>query len=247
MSPSDFYVKNIFDKFGYIANWFPSSEIRIGDIGVMEGYYFKRKGSLDQKKLSYNIRKSEKPIDFSYSCQAELNFTSNIGAEALTKIAAGAVKIKFKNAGAFVFEAADCIISEIDNKLRLGDDIKKLYKNDNWDLDWVIIDTIISSGSSTILVSNSKESELELTANANIPQMQLTDTNIDLKIQSQRGELTRFLATQGLSPLFKTSKIKVSFLNRLTRRKNDARFGGHNAERIRQDYEEKEIWENIIL
>lgn len=247
MAPNDFYAKNIFEKFGYIANWFPNSKINLGDIGVMDGYNFKQISSLDESKLNFTIRDSEKSVDFSYSFQAELTSEFNAKVEVLNSIEAGGLKINFTNSGSFVFEATNCVVTQIENKLTLGEEIKKLYKNNNWQLEWVIIDTIITSGSSTILISNSNNSELELSASANIPKISLTDAGIGLKIKSQKGELTKFIAAQGLSPLFKTSKVKSSFLSRLTRRKDDARFGGHNVERNTQDYVEDDMWEKIIF
>lgn len=65
MSPGDFYVKNVFYKFGYVANWFPNTQVNVGDMGIMDGYYFKKLSSLKELNLIVKVRNSEKPVDFS--------------------------------------------------------------------------------------------------------------------------------------------------------------------------------------
>jgi hypothetical protein len=247
MNSSDFYVKEIFKKFGYIANWLPNSPIKVGDVGIMEGYYFKRQGSLKELNLNFETREEQISVNFSYSLKADITIESDGSAKIYDKAATAALKIGFNAAGSFVFETTGCKITEIENKISLGKEIKKRFKDGAWDSKWVVIDSIVSADVSTIIVSNSENSELRLSASADVSKVNLTDASMNLKIKSQSGEITKFIADKTLFPLFNTSKIKQSFLDRLTRNKDNARFGGQVEERTSQGYTDTDIWDKVTL
>jgi hypothetical protein len=247
MGPSDFYVRQLFDKFNYIANWFPNANVKLGDIGIMEGYYFKQMGSLEEMNFTFKTRVSDQPIDFSYSWGANFDFTAYEKAKALNNIGEGEFKIRFTGSGSFVFESSNCMVSEIENKITLGQEIKKMYKSGSWDRNWVVIDTLITSESSTILVSSTKDAELELSASVNVPNVFISDNKVGLKVRTQKGELTKYIASKGLSPFFGTSKVKTSFLNQLTFNKNNQKFGGATQEGIAKQYFVDDIWQKSII
>ena len=246
MGPGDFYTTKIAERFGYLANWLPNSPINLGDVGIMEGRYFKQLSSLAQLQLSFVPRVPQKSANFSYSWEADIASDSSVGANIPGMGAAAGLNVKFNNAGAFVFEITDCTITDIEDKLSLGHEIKKLFEAKKWEPEWVVIDTIVAAGSSTILVSTTNNSEIQLSASGDVSKINLTDVSAGLKIKYQTGEITRILADKGLFPMFKTSKIKWSFLNRMTRNRGGARYGGHVEERVVRDYTEKEIWEPIL-
>jgi hypothetical protein len=246
MRPSDFYVKNIVKKFGYFASWFPNSPIQLGDVGVMEGPYFKQLTSLKELQLSFVPRTSKKSANFSYSWEADFAIDSNASVNIANVGITSSLNVKFNNAGAFVFETTDCTITEIENKISLGLEIKKMFIANTWEVDWVVIDSIVAAGSSTIIISNSNNSEIQLSASGELSKINLTDANLGLKIKNQTGEITKFLADKGLVPMFKTSKIKLSFLQRITKDKENAHFGGKVKRRKSKNYSEKEIWESTL-
>ena len=127
MGPGDFYTTKIAERFGYLANWLPNSPINLGDVGIMEGRYFKQLSSLAQLQLSFVPRIPQKSANFSYSWEADIASDSSVGANIPGMGAAAGLNVKFNNAGAFVFEITDCTITDIEDKLSLGHEIKKLF------------------------------------------------------------------------------------------------------------------------
>jgi hypothetical protein len=88
---------------------------------------------------------------------------------------------------------------------------------------------------------------LELSASVNVPNVFISDNKVGLKVRTQKGELTKYIASKGLSPFFGTSKVKTSFLNQLTFNKNNQKFGGATQEGIAKQYFVDDIWQKSII
>ncbi len=230
-----------------MANWFPNNKIALGDIGVFDGYQFNRISSLEKLGIPFEERQGEKPIDLSYVKQAEINFAAGGEMAPPDGMVSGNVKMQFQRAGAFSFDVANCFVHEIEDKLSLGNKIKQLYKDGQWEEDWVVIDSLVAAGVTTILVAESNNAELELQAKENLGELKLTNANARLSVKSQKGEITSLLGKEGLTPLFKTSKVKRSFLAGLTRRKDNVRYGGQVVDRPEMTTGEDDMWEQTQM
>ena len=129
----------------------------------------------------------------------------------------GGVKISFGSSGQFVFQAANCRHEEIDDMASVARAMLALYRDGQWEDDWVVVDAVLHAGSATIMVSDSKGSELSLTARGTLSQgpLALANAQAGLSVSSQSGQITQFIAAQGLTPLYRISRIKRSLLDRL--------------------------------
>ncbi|WP_250487880.1 hypothetical protein [Caballeronia sp. GaOx3] len=136
------------------------------------------------------------------------------------------VSIQFSGKVGFIFQASDCYIDEIDDKIRLGEKIATLFESGRWKKEWGIVDTLVRAGAATILVSNSTQAALELTAKASVDPAALVKLHADFDINVQSGDIIRFLAQKSMTPLFKRSRIKPTFFRSLGLNNGRIRFGG---------------------
>ncbi len=250
MSAGDVYVKGIYDRYSHFATWLPNSPIMLGDVGILDGKYFKRATSLRELKIPFDVRSGAVPLEYSYSSQAsvkvETGASGQVSAAGLPPLADAGITVEFGGEGAFVFQAAHCVVDEIENRLELAERVIRLFKQGKWDTDWAVVSTVVKAGNATILVSKSSGSQLQLSAAVDSSAIgSLADPKLGLKVRSERGEVLRFLAEPGITPMFNLSRIKRSLLKTLIGSKKSITFGGKtktNASRLPED---EEKWEAV--
>jgi hypothetical protein len=216
----DSYQKGMFDKFGFLATWLPNAAIRLGDVGAMSGGKFQRVTSLGDLGITFQVRKGSQPIDLSHSSEegVSINLSGNAAADAGPAEANAGVAVVFGSKGSFVFQATGCVEHSIEDQAKLGRDVIAKFKSGgDWDPDWVVINTVVEAKCATVLVSSSSEGKVELTAKGNLPPNGLALANADagLHLSSLQGDVLHFVAQQGLTPMFRVSRIKRGLLARL--------------------------------
>lgn len=230
---SSIYVKEIYKRFEYLAAWLPNTKLKLGDVGFQKGGNFKRMTSLKELGLSFKVRSGKNPIDFSYTSQSGIFIKTKLAGEIIAgttlPLNKAGLLINFSREGAFLFHANKCLVDEVEDRTSLGETLIDLYANNNWNINWSVVDTIVKASYVTIVVSNSNQGNLELTAKSPITGANLANVEAGLKINSQQGDIIRFLATQKLSPLFKLSRLKKSLLQTLIGSPQTIHFGGRQT------------------
>jgi hypothetical protein len=159
------------------------------------------------------------------------------------------VVVEFEREGAFVFQAENCVQYEIEDKVALARSIADALDRNEWDSNWSVVDSVVQADSATILVANSRNARVELSAASRLPEVieKLADLQLGLQVRAQRGDVTRFLAEKGLVPLFKLSRPCVPLLTRLSQTaKKSITFGGQVAsDEGAQWPSESELWEAL--
>jgi len=247
LKPSDLYVQGIYDRFSYFATWLPNTTIVLGDVGMKQGRYFQRVTSLEELKIPFKVRSGTVPIDFTYASQASINIqaeaSGEVGMGVSPSLAKAGLSIEFAQEGAFLFQAVKCLVDEIEDKAALGRIIIDSYRAGTWDNNWAVIDTVVKAGSAIILISNSVNAQVELSAKATLLPGILADPNAGLAIRSQRGDITELLAKKGLTPLFRLSQVKNSIFALF--KKEKITFGGKSSTGIADLSEVEEVWETL--
>jgi hypothetical protein len=108
-------------------------------------------------------------------------------------------------------------------------------------VDWVVVHSVVKAQSTTIFVANSRNARLELSAKVPLSLGNLANTSAGLTIRAQSGDVTRFLAEEGLTPMFKLSNIDRSVLALFKRRR--VTFGDKSTPAELELPEESELWE----
>src|SRR5271169_792918 len=214
---SRIYLQTIYKRFSLLGSWMPNASVALGDVGVLEDGSFKRLTSLDLLGIPVKVRPGASAVDFSFTSQSGVEIQTTLSGElaSTTPLAAAAgLSIQFSREGGFVFQAADCYIDEVEDKVSMGNAIVGLFRVDRWDSKWAVVDSLVRAGSATIVISNSSTAALELTANAPIEASSLARMHAGLSVKSQSGDIVRFIAQPGLTPLFRLSRVKPSILDR---------------------------------
>jgi len=227
---SDRYVKLLYQRYQHFAAWLPNTKVLLGDVGEVNGKYFKRKTSLNALGVEFATRRGAKSMSFNDDLTSGLRVQAAAAGEpiagVLPPLGRTGVSIEFTSQGAFLFHAADCYIDEIEDKVAVGKALVDLHREGMWDIRWSVVDTVIRAGSSTILISNSSRASLELSAKAGVELSNLGNPELGLQVSSERGDVTLFLAEQGLTPLFRLSRFSYSWIDWLLAKPKTIYFGG---------------------
>src|SRR5262245_44801006 len=234
-SPAATYVRGLHQKFDFYAAWRPSQARRLGGVGRMADGQFQRISTLEPLGISFTERQGPPGSDLSHASGSSVSIKLKAQGEMLpgTSIPnakAGAL-VQFSSEGAFVFQAAAPAVREVEDQVRLADDIMRLYRQfENgkraWNEDWCVVTELMTASKVTVLVSSSGSSKIELSADG-IPagQAPLATLGGALSVVTQTGEVTSVLAEANLTPLFRVSRVRRSLVEEL--------FGGDASAEVR--------------
>jgi hypothetical protein len=238
---SRIYLQTIYNRFSLLGTWMPNSTVALGDVGVLEGGLFKHLTSLKSLGIPFKVRPGASAVDFALTSESGVEMQTKSGAELSPSAAPLAadigLSIQFSREGGFVFQAVDCFVDEVDDKVRMGRAIVELYRVGKWEKQWGVVDTLVRTGAATIVVSNSSKATLELSANVPIQASCLARANSGLTVKSQSGDIVRFITQQGLTPLFRLSRVKPSMFEKVFGGGGRIRFGGAASDNSSSTYE----------
>jgi hypothetical protein len=233
-STGETYLEAVYQRFLYLGTWMPNASIRLGDVGVQQKAHFKQMTTLQGLGIPFRVRSGTNAVDFSYTSQAGLSFRTkakgDVAAGTTLPLGEAGIALEFSQRGAFVFQAADCLVNEIEDKAAVGEAVIKLFEQGRWDAEWTLVDTIVEAATATIIVSNSESGALELIAKTPVQLSELASVDAELTLSSQSGDIIRFIAAKGLTPLFRLSRVKKSLLASLFGGSKPITFGGAPAE-----------------
>lgn len=247
---SKYYLKEIYERFSYLATWLPNTNLRLGDVGIQDGQNFKQMTTLKDLNVFFKTRKGLSKIDFNYVSQSGValkpKLTGEIALGNSLPVGQASISIQFNREGAFLFQAAGCIVDEIEDKVALGKAVVRLFEAGIWDPSWAVVDTVVKAKHATIIVSISGNAILDLSAKAPITEANLANLGAELSISSQKGDVVKFISAKGLTPLFRLSRAKQSFLSKFLGVSKPITFGGGASEEIAEESFDENIFEPIV-
>jgi hypothetical protein len=89
------------------------------------------------------------------------------------------------------------------------------FAENKWPKDWLIITELVEAKEATILISNAKDSQIELKANADISpssELNIADAEFNFSVVSKRGLSTEIIAKEGVTPLYRVAGIRKPLL-----------------------------------
>ncbi len=121
------------------------------------------------------------------------------------------IDIKFSSKHSVFFNAAACVPAQIQDQIKLGNDILSLFKAGKWQKDFVVVTNLYKGGSTTAIVSASGSASIGLDAQGDIPVIDLGDASLKLAVKHSKA-LALTVVTQGsLTPLFGLSGLQGVF------------------------------------
>ena len=243
-------LHEMYQRFAYLATWLPNTKLKLGDVGVLRGEEFRQMTTLKELGVPFIVRRGKAQLDFNYTSASGVMLQTKAKGKAAAGTTLPAAKAgiaaKFSKQGAFVFQAVGSRVHEIENKVTVGQAVIRLYEQGRWEADWSVVDTIVDAGAATILIANSGGAALELTANPPLDAANLVRLDVGLAVHSQSGDIIQFVAAQGLTPLFRLSRVKSSLLGRLLGGSKAIVFGGVNPVVSEPISAEEEVFESVV-
>jgi len=202
----------------YFANWEPSMPLKLGDYGAIEGNIFTRIGNIKEKDkdIKFTIHtennRSHKRLTSTDGVKCKFNPQTKINVAGQEELLNANIDIKFTKENSFFLNASGCVTSFIENKSKLGQEVKKLLANKNWDKEYVIVTDIVEAEKTTIAISSSGSSSILFEAKSPlIEQINLADTSLDLRIKNEEAIGYSIHTSDKLIPLIGLCGMRPKF------------------------------------
>ena len=195
----------------YFGQWMPNSRMELGTIGKREdGVLFVPKTSLSRQGIAFEVEEDEfsSPLDLQSSSGVRIStkLAGEVSADApsIPKASAGVV-VEFGRQAAYVIKAERSYEPRIADVAALETEILQRVKKKEWDPQWVVISQLVFTPMVSILISETKNARLEITAEGNATlgqQVKLGDAGFEFRITSESGKYYNFLNSEAVTPLF---------------------------------------------
>lgn len=215
MRTSRKYTRELRNQFGYLATWLPGTPIELGDIGILKRNTFTKISNLSDLNIEFDIEKDTTKSDIEHSSQGAVSIITKASGtvapqgSTLGDIDAG-ITVEFSKENAILFKANGTLSPVIKNQIKLGREILELYRNGQWDKDWVVITELVVADSASILISSSSKSKIELKAKGEVKasNIDIADADLGLEIAYSKDLSTNIIAESSLTPLFRAKSVK---------------------------------------
>jgi hypothetical protein len=209
------YAKEIKRELNYSATWFPNVPVSLGDVGTIKDYQYHHKTSLDNLGIPFKKTKGTTSDQIKYSSRDKVSIYEKVSGQAplpgsgFTEVDAG-VSIKFNKAEATVFHLLGCTSTVINDIKSIGDEIISRYKSKRWDKGNVVITEVVTALKSTILVSQSRDTQVDIKVKTGVgaPGFNLANIGNDSSWSTSKELGVEFVSAEYLKPMFKTRGIK---------------------------------------
>jgi hypothetical protein len=214
---------------GYLATWLPTLRLHLGDIMEAGENGLTRVGSLADHNVGYRQHSTPKRALLEYSSAGAVAVTTKLAGQAtvnsnLAETEAG-IAVRFSRANAMLFEAADCGSLVIADIAAVGRMIQKKYEEGTWQRRWLVITELVTAGATTVLISTSASAGVDFKAGGTLSSGTLRLSDAHAKLQA--GHISdiglKIIAAEGLTPLYRASGIKESWLT------GEVRFRGQGS------------------
>lgn len=219
---ADYYCKTLYKKFDYFSAWHPTNQIRLGDIGVLDGFQFKRKANLADLGIAFEVLFGENEGKLDFYSDKEHTLKTVVGGstdEAITGIGEGEVglELTFSADKAIALQVEGTRTSSIRNQLDLANVIEKRFNQpqdgDPWEKNWVVVTELIEGEQGTVIVTEGRGAQITLKAKAKVnpANLNLASANAKFDTVFERSIGTKAIGESGITPLFKLSGIHQSW------------------------------------
>jgi hypothetical protein len=220
-SAGTIYTRELRQRFGYSATWVPNAEVRLGDVGTLDGHTYRRVASLGDFGIEFDVRESRTRGVYEFASAGSVSFGFKAEGEpggplsSLATAEAG-ISIDFSSGNASVFQAAGCTVAEISDQHRLGEQLLQLDSEDRWRREYVVVCELIRADRATVLVSSTSGAQVEFRTKAGIPlgPQSLVDAEAGLNLARSHGLALQIVTEGDLTPLFRARGIKRRLLQR---------------------------------
>jgi hypothetical protein len=203
------YAKEISKHLDFLITWPINTDVKLGDVGILEDGIFKRTDTLENLGIvrpKKRESRGEAILEYTSKNGVAIEFNPNI--ETKLKGIGAKMEIKFNREGAVFFRMVDHVLKQFEGTDQLGKDIIQQFKNGNWPRDRVIVTEIISSPSATILVAGSNNATASLQLDVSLPETEAIAKGKFTQSIGFTGSFGAKIIGANVSPLIRICGIK---------------------------------------
>jgi len=193
----------------------PNQPVVLGDFGTLDDHVFVRLGNVTSVfGVTFTGQEfPNQPANFTFTSESSTDVEIHAKGDATPSGVAlkAGVDIGFSSKHSVFFNAAGCIPAQIQDQIKLGNDIMALFKAGKWQKNFVVITNLYKGGSTTAVVSASNNSSISLDAQADVPSIDLSDASLKLTVKHSKALALTVVTEGSLTPLFGLSCIQGVF------------------------------------
>ncbi len=195
------YCEQVHRHFKVVhATFLPNAKGMLGDFGALDDDVFVRLGNIRDLGLTFDVRVGTAKSNPDFSSAGSVEFIFTAGGTVAGVVAS--LEINFSSKHAVVFNAAECTLDEIENKVALGDAILELVKQKKWPKGQVVVTSLVMAKSTTAIVSSSSSASITLEASSpDVANIDLTDANLKLVVKRQKDLALKLVTENDCTPL----------------------------------------------
>lgn len=215
------YINDVYKNTQYRPTWLPGTPVELGTVGTMRDGVFVPVSSLAHLGISFDTLEdpvSDGQFDYASTGSTVVSFKAagalNEQFKVLTTAEAGAL-VQFSREGAVVIQMKEVTSRRIADQPALFAALLKSVKDPDegrrWRRPWAAITETITAGSTTIVIAGAAGSSVELKAAGSIEPASLADVSAGFSIARQTAVNTSVVAKSGLTPLFRSVRVRRKF------------------------------------
>lgn len=206
------YADEVSRQLDFLPTWPLNYDVKLGDVGVLEGRVFKRTDTLESlgiRGLAVRKGHGSQVLEFSSREGVQTNFAA--GAQSAIKTVGGEVEIKFSREGAVFLRVGEHTLQQFESTDTLGKEIIRRYKNGAWKRDRVVVTEVVRSAAATVLVSGSGSSSATFKLDGSVPGVEALAKGKLAGLVSLTGSFVTKIVGEEVSPLLRTSGVRGLF------------------------------------
>jgi hypothetical protein len=201
------YIEEIYDSLDFWPAWTPLQKVELGSVGYLKGYKFDRRTTLADlgvkvEEISGASGPQEYATKGSYSIKAKaLGVADPTGFPNIASAKAG-LRVSFSREWCALIATHGTTQLEIGN---LHSVTKQLEKVTDWDPRWAIVTAVLPSEAVTVLISETKGSGIEISAEAEVSATVAATVDVEAGVKTASSDtLSYSVVGEGpCTPLFR--------------------------------------------
>jgi len=212
------YCNELFQQFGYRANWTPGNPLELGNVGYIERDVFHRLFSLGDRDIRFEPLPGP-GANYSYRTANALTISAKAAGQpvppgSLLATAEAGVIVTFSRATALLFDATGVTNTLVKDREALGQEIISRQRHDQWKPEFLVVTETVKADSATIAVSGGSNGVLEMRAAGALPAGvgNLSSVNANFQATARTCLGLSVVAEKGLTLLYKVCRLRTPML-----------------------------------
>ncbi len=206
------YADEVKHHLDFLPTWPLSYDVKLGDVGILEGSVFKRTDTLESLGIcGLAVRKGRGSQVLEFSSREGVEVTSGAGGESVIQGLGGEVEIKFSRDGAVFLRVGEHTLEQFESTDTLKREILHLYEVGAWQRSRVVVTEVVKAAAATVLVSGSGSAAAKLRLDASLPGTEALAQGKLSQLVSATGSFATKIVGERVSPLLRTSGLRGLF------------------------------------